>query len=309
MNDSDRTTAPEPAATAPADAGTSAESAVQATAIGPTWHGCPPKPDCPHCNGSHPEPLLDWSFLGAVYCISLKTRDDRAIRVAEEFHRTGLCRYVRFYRPDKHPKKGIIGSWESHRACSMDALERGCRNALVFEDDVLFIRRITPERLREVALTLERLPADWRILYLGHWPVEAWFVRPNLLKTRSACAHAYIVSPRLMAWLRDHPYGTPGILFTKIIGRALDSAYSRLPGTYAMFPMLATQSISKSDNFNYKPKPKTKLKHLVTRSRYRETLLSHLMRPFELMVVALSPYYWLRHKWRLWRQAEAARRA
>jgi hypothetical protein len=73
--------------------------------------------------------------------------------------------------------------------------------------------------------------------------------------------------------------------------------------------MLATQSISRSDNFNYKPKPKTKFKHLVTRSRYRETLLSHLMRPFELMVVALSPYYWLRHKWRLWRQAAAARRA
>jgi hypothetical protein len=162
---------------------------------GPSWHACPPRPDCPHCNGSHPQALLDWSFLDAVYCISLKTRDDRALRVAEEFHRTGLCRYVRFFRPDKHPKKGIIGSWESHRQCAMDALSRGCRNALVFEDDVQFVRSITPARLRDVALTLERLPADWRIFYLGHWPVEAWFVRPNLLKTRSACAHAYIISP------------------------------------------------------------------------------------------------------------------
>jgi hypothetical protein len=271
---------------------------TQDPSSGPYWHPCPPKAGCLHCSDPDAPPVLDWSFLDGIYCISLKTRDDRVARVAEEFHRTGLCRYVRFYRPDKHPKKGIIGSWESHRQCSMDALERGLRHALVFEDDVQFVRRITPARLREIALTLDGLPADWRILYLGHWPVAAWFLRPNLLQTRSACAHAYVVSPRLMTWLRDHPYGTPGIAFTRIIGRALDSAFSRLPGTYALFPMLATQSISKSDNFNSKPKPKTKLKHWVTRSRYRETLLSWLMRPFEFMVVALAPYYWLRDRWR-----------
>lgn len=148
------------------------------TVTGPSWHGCPPKPGCPHCSDPAAPAALDWSFLDAVYCISLKTRDDRALRVAEEFHRTGLCRHVRFFRPDKHPKKGIIGSWESHRQCSIDALERGCKAALVFEDDVQFVRRITPTRLRELALTLERLPADWRILYLGHWPVAAWFLRP-----------------------------------------------------------------------------------------------------------------------------------
>ncbi len=276
------------------------------TAAGPSWHGCPPKPGCPHCSDLSAPATLDWSFLDAVYCISLKTRDDRALRVAEEFHRTGLCRHVRFFRPDKHPKKGIIGSWESHRQCSIDALERGCKTALVFEDDVQFVRRITPTRLRELALTVARLPSDWRILYLGHWPVAAWFLRPNLLKTRSACAHAYIVSPRLMTWLRDHPYGAPGIAFTRIIGRALDSAFSRLPGTYAVFPMLATQSISKSDNFNAKPKPKTKLKHWVTRSRYREALLSHLMRPFEWMVAALAPYYWLRDRLRRGRAVDPA---
>jgi hypothetical protein len=99
-----------------------------------------------------------------------------------------------------------------------------------------------------------------------------------------------------MAWLRQHPYGTPGIVMTRLVGRALDSAFSRLPGVYALFPMLATQSVSKSDNFNYKPKPKTKLKHWVTRSRYREFLLSNLMRPFELLVVLASPYFWLRYR-------------
>jgi GR25 family glycosyltransferase involved in LPS biosynthesis len=268
---------------------------------GASWHACPTRPDCPHCNGRDAQPSLDWSFLDAVYCISLKTRDDRTLRVAEEFHRSGLCRYVQFYRPDKHPVKGVIGSWESHRQVAMEAQRRGHRNALVFEDDVKFLRRITPKRLAAMAVTLERLPGDWRILYLGHWPVEAWFLRSNLLETRSACAHAYIISPRLMAWIEAHPYGTPGIPMSSIIGKTLDSAFSRLPGTYALMPMLATQSISAGDNFSHKPRAKTKLKHWVTRSRYRETLLSHLMQPAEFIVAALSPFFWLRHKFRTWR--------
>jgi hypothetical protein len=184
---------------------------------------------------------------------------------------------------------------------AMEAQRRGCRNALVFEDDVKFLRRITPKRLAVVAATMARLPSDWHIFYLGHWPVEAWFLRHNLLTTRSACAHAYVISPRLMQWLKDHPYGTPGIPMSHIVGKALDSAFSRLPGTYALMPMLATQSVSAGDNFSYKPRRKTKLKHWVTRSRYRETLLSHLMQPAEFMVAALSPFFWLRHKFRLWR--------
>ena len=265
------------------------------------WHDCPPDPLCPYC---HPEKRghtsmaepLDWSFIDAVYCISLNTRDDRAERVAEQFHRTGLCQRVRYYRPGKHPKKGIIGSWESHRAVAMDAESRGCRTALVFEDDVLFVRPVSAKRLERLGRRLSELPEDWHVLHLGHWPLRAWFVKPDLLRTISACAHAYVLSPRGMAWLRKHPYGSPGIEMTPRIGRALDSAFSRLPGVYAVFPMLATQSVSKSDNFNYKPKPKTKAKHWVTRSRYREFMLSHLMRPFELGVVLLSPYFWLYKK-------------
>jgi hypothetical protein len=271
------------------------------------WHPCPPDPDCPHCADPQSPAALDWSFLDAVYCISLKSRDDRVQWVAGEFHRTGLCRYVQFYRPDKHPEKGVIGSWESHRRVAMRALEEGHRHALVFEDDVQFFGDVTPRRLARAADALRNLPDDWRILYLGHWPVEAWFARPHLLNTRSACAHAYIISPRLMTWLRDHPYGTPGIAMSSVIGKALDSAFSRLPGTYALVPMMATQRVSASDNFTYKPREKTKLKHWVTRSRHRELLLSKLMRPAEFLVVLLSPFFWLRHRWRVWRAAPAGR--
>ena len=65
------------------------------------WHPCPTDPACPHCGGAAPgtAAALDWSFLDAAYCISLKIRDDRAAQAAAEFHKVGLCQRVLFYRP------------------------------------------------------------------------------------------------------------------------------------------------------------------------------------------------------------------
>ena len=154
----------------------------------------------------------------------------------------GLCRQLLFYRPLRFPGRGYIGSWESHRAVAEHAREQGCETTLIFEDDVQFVRRLSPRSVRAIGRAIERLPPDWMIFFLGHWPLWAYFVRPNVLRTSSGCAHAYIVSPRLLRWLHEHPWGTPGIEKRRLIGKALDSAYARLPATYALFPMIATQS-------------------------------------------------------------------
>jgi GR25 family glycosyltransferase involved in LPS biosynthesis len=265
----------------------------------PVYHSCPADPACPYCNGSGDQAgrVPDWSFLDAAYCISLKTREDRAAQAAAEFHRIGLCRRVTFYRPDKHPTNGFVGSWTSHRDVAVDALQRGCERTMICEDDVLFTRKIRPATLRAIERALNTLPADWMIFFLGHWPLAAYFVRHNVLRTSSACSHAYIASPRLLRWLRDHTRGTPGVQFSRIAGKGVDSAYAKLPGTYALFPMLAIQRVSPSDNFldpstRKKPK-KRKLRHLVTRSAHRELLLSKLMRPSEILVALLSPAFFL----------------
>lgn len=215
----------------------------------PVFHACPPDPNCAYCNGtSRADAPLDWSFLDAAYCISLKSREDRAIGVAKEFHRVGLCQMVTFHRPVKHPVKGIIGSWEAHRAVAEHAQQRGIEKTLIMEDDDLFSRHLRPARLRSIRRALAALPPDWTIFFLGHWPVWAYPVRHNVLRTGSACAHAYVISPRLQRWLHDHPWGTPGVRKLRLVGKALDSAYAELPGTYALFPMIATQSVSVSDN-------------------------------------------------------------
>jgi GR25 family glycosyltransferase involved in LPS biosynthesis len=251
----------------------------------PVYHPCPADPSCPYCNGSINQTggALDWSFLDAAYCISLKTRDDRVAEAAAEFHKVGLCQRVTFYRPDKHPKNGFIGSWASHRDVAMAALERGCERTLICEDDVLFTRKVRPATVGAIERALHALPADWMIFFLGHWPLAAYFVRYNVLRTSSGCSHAYIASPRLLRWLRDHPWGSPGVQFSRIAGRGV--------------PMLAIQRVSASDNFDdlstRKKKKKRKLKHLITRSAYREVLLSKLMRPFEIIVALLSPAFFL----------------
>jgi hypothetical protein len=57
--------------------------------------------------------------------------------------------------------------------------------------------------------------------------------------------------------------------------------------------MIATQRLSASDNFAVSHKKNTKLKHLITHSRHREWLLSTLVRPAEVIVVLLSPLFFL----------------
>jgi hypothetical protein len=216
------TCAPEPAMSAPDRAEARSE---------PVYHPCPRDPSCPYCNGSigNTTDALDWSFLDAAYCISLKTRDDRVAEASAQFHKVGLCQQVVFYRPDRHPEKGFAGSWQSHRIVGMHALERGCARTLIFEDDVVFDRRLRPRTLSAVKRALDTLPTDWTIFFLGHWPLSAYFVGRNVLRTSSACSHAYIASSRLLHWLRDHPWGSPGVAKSRLAGKGVDGNLRVVP--------------------------------------------------------------------------------
>jgi hypothetical protein len=173
----------------------------------PVFHVCPVDPACPYCNGStygESAGAFDWSFLDGTYCISLKSRPDRVASAAAEFHRLGLCRHVLFYRPSKDPERPKRGIWESHRAVAEHARQRGFETTLILEDDVLFSRRLQPQKVRAIARALNTLPPDWMVFFLGHWPFWAYFAGPNMLRTGSACA----VVARSPLRLARHPLGT-----------------------------------------------------------------------------------------------------
>ena len=194
---------------------------------------------CDYCAGRRHAARLA-PDLAAIYCISLQEQPHRTAKAAAQFHALGLCRDVLFYRPVRgYDTDRAI--WDSHRAVAADAIAKGFARILVLEDDVLFTRpRETLVRRSTAALCA--LPPTWWGLYLGHVPIQAYFLRPNLLRVRSGCTHAYIANAPLLAWLASTAPMSPQAPMWRWIGRSIDAAMSSLPEMYAMFPMIAVQS-------------------------------------------------------------------
>lgn len=193
---------------------------------------------CAYCTGRRHSARLPES-IDAVYCISLQEQPQRTREAVAHFHRVGLCRHVIFYRPIRG-ENGERAIWESHRAIARHALAKGCRSALMLEDDVLFRQpwdRLAPR----IARAMDCLPANWWCFYVGHVPIQGFFIRPNILRVRSACTHAYIASPRLLSWLADTEPLSEEVATWPRIGRSIDGAMANLPAMYALFPMAALQ--------------------------------------------------------------------
>lgn len=255
---------------------------------------CPIDPHCPYCGGNtEPGAIFDWSFVDAIYCISLVERPDRLASVIVEFHRVGLCGAVIFYRPKRHLRDPIIGIWESHSTVARYACERGHGRVLVLEDDVRFTRAMRPRRLQSIARAMTALPADWRIFYLGHWAIRATFVRRDVLRTRSACTHAYVANRSALAWLAA-PQPRTSALRSIIAGRDSSVAASMPPlhpwGILTpAFPWSPSRirapaiTSGRSGGGAFR-----NLRQVITRTRAREILLSKLIIPNQFFVVLRS---------------------
>ena len=163
----------------------------------------------------------------------------RTARAAAHFHAIGLCRQIVFYRPQR-AKNTNLGVWTSHRAVAQQALASGHRRALILEDDIEF-RRPLYDLAPRLARALAAVPPDWWGLYLGHFPFQAYFVAPGLLRTRSVLAHAYIANAPLLEWLAGTKPATAEVPMWRRIGVSVNSAMSNLPAMYAVFPMMAMQ--------------------------------------------------------------------
>lgn len=250
---------------------------------------------CAYCTGRRSATPLPKS-LDAIYCISLQEQPHRTREAAAHFHDVGLCRHVTFYRPLRG-KNGSRAIWESHRVLARHALANGRRTTLMLEDDV-YLRRPWAELASRIARALAALPADWRALYLGHIPMQAYFVRPNILRVRSACTHAYIASPRLLTWLVEN---TPMAAEVPVwrFGKCIDCALPNLPGMYAMFPMVARQRFLG----DYRVDPHVD-GHGQPRSwrdvdRWRHHFILRSAITLEALAAVLSPLHWLTlERWR-----------
>lgn len=99
-----------------------------------------------------------------IWCISLKCRNDRYIKVCKEFEKVGLLNKVNFYRPNLDPEGGIKGCNRSHLYCIKKSFANN-KKALVFEDDVSF-KKDWKEKLLHIKEFLNN-NKKWDILRLG----------------------------------------------------------------------------------------------------------------------------------------------
>lgn len=147
-----------------------------------------------------------WSFLDTlnikVYCICLKTRDDRYISSLREFEKVGLLSRVQYYRPEKEAD-GRSGCWHSHKA--IICLDNNKK--LIFEDDVKF-KAGWRTQISAVEAFL-RDHTDWDIFRLGAFVIK--ILKPEEAVSLADCffLHAYFIHEDYVAKLKKSRQYSP----------------------------------------------------------------------------------------------------
>jgi hypothetical protein len=245
---------------------------------------------CAYCSGHRPVTPLP-PPLDAVYCISLQDQPHRTRSAIEHFHQIGLCRHVTLYRPvrEANPDRAI---WGSHRAAARDAVAKACRSALILEDDVVF-RQDWSAIAPKIARGMSAAPATWWSLYLGHFPLQAYFVRTNVMRTRSALTHAYIANAPLLAWFENtEPLAAEAPVWGPL-GSMIDSALSLLPEMYALFPMVVLQRYLGDYRVDARVDETGRRRAWNDVDRWRYYLIFRGVLVAQAAAVALSPFHWL----------------
>jgi glycosyl transferase, family 25 len=250
---------------------------------------------CRFCRGL-PSGLSLSPAVEAIYCISLQEQPHRTNEAAAHFHALGLCRDVLFYRAvrGRYANRAI---WESHRAVAQHALRNGYCRVLVLEDDVFFTQ--PPEQvIPRVNAAIAALPMNWWALYLGHLPIQAFFVRPDILRVRSGCTHAYVANQPLLNWLAATPPMAAEAPVWRWIGQSIDAAMSSLPQMYALFPMVAVQRFLGDYRVDTRIDDHGRRRAFTDVDRWRYIFIFAKGARFaEAMAVLLSPVHWLILEW------------
>jgi hypothetical protein len=149
--------------------------------------------------------MEDGALFERVVCINLVDRGDRLRRMRAVF---ASLPGVRFYRPERDPRGGQLGCFESHVAVVRDAHEAGCANVLVFEDDVIpTSAAYDVEVARSVSLAFLNSSTHAEYLQLGYsilpHEVAAYATADrlgdHLVRFNGNLAHAYSLTRTGMA--------------------------------------------------------------------------------------------------------------
>ena len=250
-------------------------------------------PSCTYCTGKTPAVKLD---VDAAYCISLIDQPHRTAYVSAHFHAIGLCQQVTFFRPKRPAFNVGEAIWTSHRTVAQHAVSQGQERVLIMEDDVAFRKPMDVLGPR-INRRLATMPDDWWGLFLGHIPVQSYFVKWGLLRTRSAALHAYIANRPLLEWLSVNEPRSPDIPMWPVLDKAIDAATSSLDGMYAVFPMMALQTPMGDSRIDRNFKTDGRRRPWRDVDRWRHLVLFRGALVAEAFAILCSPFHRLTMRW------------
>ncbi len=141
--------------------------------------------------------LFNQVFGKEIYCICLKSRDDRYDHAVKQLQRIGMKPDdITFYRPEKDRRGGPWGCWESHRAACKMGWDSGAPYWLVVEDDLNFDDH-WEKHLRLLAPFLAK-NQDWQIMNLHHHGVSVKPYDDNVYQGYGMSCVGYVMSRRYM---------------------------------------------------------------------------------------------------------------
>jgi len=185
-------------------------------------------------------------FFDGIYCINLDRATERWQAMRKRFERLGIADRVRRFPAIETPSNHHIGCALSHRAILAEAKQRGLRNVLVFEDDVIF----SQAALEELGPNLAELKnRDWKTLYLGGHRWGRTFEKapgcqhlevPHRLTCMHAIAYHQSIYDRI---LREVPERPSAVALWLQKQRGIDQYYARCLGGLHLItsPIIATQ--------------------------------------------------------------------
>ena len=181
-----------------------------------------------------------WNFFeGQIYCINLKTREDRYKSSKRIFDKYDIP--VQYFQVDKHPKGGAYGCFDSHIKIIRKAYSEGANQVLIFEDDITPTQYLTPNHLKRAIRFMKS--ENWNLFYLGALPNIRTYktystTHSDIYRLRGICTHAYIVNRQAMKKLINLKYeGTP-----------IDYYYiHKFNKSFALYPTLFMQGLHESD--------------------------------------------------------------
>lgn len=185
-----------------------------------------------------------YSYFDDIVCITLENTVDRKEQCDYYFKKLGIP--VRFFIAKKHPNGGMYGCFDSHIKVIKEAYYKGCKNLLVFEDDIMPTSSYSENYIKN-AIDFMNSNDDWGVFYFGFsfcnvynnkFLLNADYIQNNIIQFNPLLTHSLCYNRNTMKKIIDS--------YDNFIGKVhYDVFLSKDLGlkNYCLIPIIFTQNL------------------------------------------------------------------